>query len=55
MGYLSIQIQPDLASSISSEGVTSFLNKEGYTPEIIQGKRSEERRVGKEGRDRWSP
>jgi hypothetical protein len=37
MGCLSIQIQPDLVSSINSDGITSFLNNEGYSPEITEG------------------
>jgi len=37
MGYLSIQIQPELSPSINSGGVASFLNNEGYTPEITEG------------------
>ena len=37
MGYLSIQIQPKLTHTINSEGVTTFLKNEGYTPEISEG------------------
>ena len=37
MGYLSIQIQPELAPTINVEGVTSFLKSEGYNPERIEG------------------
>ena len=37
MGYLSIQIQPELSPTINSEEITSFLNNEGYKPEIVEG------------------
>ena len=42
MGYLSIQIQPDLSPTVNCEEVTSFLNSEGYNPEIVEGNDSGE-------------
>ncbi len=37
MRYLSIQIQPNLVSSINSDGIIFFLEREGHTPEILKG------------------
>src|SRR2546422_4266617 len=39
----------------SSNGAVAMVNGSGLVTAVAVGSRSEERRVGKEGRSRWSP
>src|SRR2546430_10220710 len=52
-----IEPQHLLAALLSKEdgGVAGLISKAGGNPNALKKARSEERRVGKEGRSRWSP
>jgi len=45
----------DITSALEGEGIAYKLDNGGTTISVEKSKRSEERRVGKECRSRWSP
>ena len=53
--FINHQMDPILMKSIGVEFVRRFANKDFNKVMTIEASRSEERRVGKECRSRWSP